>query len=60
MKPRLTLREQFTIPAPYRIWCHLCSKGFMTFKESSEHDRENLNLHRKIQQERENAGQYLR
>jgi hypothetical protein len=25
--------EQFQIPAPYRVWCHECNRGFMSIEE---------------------------
>lgn len=52
IKPRLTLTNQFVIPAPYRAWCHLCERGFLSLTESQKHDREAVHEHEVKQQAR--------
>jgi hypothetical protein len=47
--------SQFVIPAPYRAWCHLCEKGFMTIDDIVKHDRENRPRHQQINIDREEA-----
>ena len=48
LKPRLTLTKQFDIPEPYRAWCHLCDKGFMSIDEIQDHNRDSVNEHQRI------------
>ncbi len=48
VKPLLKYRPQFVIPQPYRVWCHLCSRGFVSIEESQQHDKENLRQHQAI------------
>jgi hypothetical protein len=48
-KPRLTFKKQFVIPAPYRAWCHLCNRGFVSIEEALKHDRESVPLHERLQ-----------
>jgi hypothetical protein len=48
-KPRLTFKKQFVIPEPYRAWCHVCERGFMSLEELTQHDRENINIHERKQ-----------
>jgi hypothetical protein len=31
------VETQFTIPPPYRAWCHHCNKGFISIEELQEH-----------------------
>lgn len=50
IKPRLTLTNQFVIPAPYRAWCHLCERGFLSLTESQTHDRASIRVHEVKQQ----------
>jgi len=57
MKPLLKLQPQFIIPPPFKAWCHLCVLGFMTLEESQKHDRENLNLHQRINGAKEEHAQ---
>lgn len=45
MKPKLTLRPQFVIPPPFKVWCHQCDQGFMSIDEAQKHDKENLAKH---------------
>lgn len=37
IKPLLTLKVQYRIPAPYRAWCHVCNNGFMFIDELAAH-----------------------
>lgn len=57
IKPLLTRATltQFVIPSPYRAWCHLCERGFMSLDDLVTHDRENLNEHRKKAQDGTNS-----
>jgi len=48
-KPRLTFKKQFVIPAPYRAWCHLCNRGFVSIEEALKNDRESVPLHERLQ-----------
>lgn len=47
-------QEQFVIPAPYRVWCHRCEKGFMSIEEAQQHERENMRVHQLADEERKN------
>jgi hypothetical protein len=56
MKPLLTLHSTYAIPAPYRVWCHPCGKGFASIEESQVHDKESLRIHQLAnEQSREKA-----
>jgi hypothetical protein len=50
MKPllKVPLTPQFKIPAPFRAWCHRCDRGFMSLEELTDHDRDALNEHRRL------------
>jgi hypothetical protein len=39
------------IPEPYRAWCHLCAKGFMTIDEIQQHNRDSVVQHQKANAE---------
>lgn len=41
-KPKLVLREQFQIPAPFACWCHLCDQGFMSIADMQRHDNDKV------------------
>jgi hypothetical protein len=60
VKPLLTLHSTFAIPAPYRVWCHVCGKGFASIEESQAHDKESLRLHQLAnEQSREKAEKFV-
>ena len=44
-KPRITLREQFKIPSPFRAWCHACEKGFEILDDLTRHNKDKINVH---------------
>jgi len=47
--------NQFQIPKPYKAWCHLCNKGFMTIDDITKHDLENRPKHQQLNIDREEA-----